>query len=457
MTAPTQTDLGPTSAEGLEPPPNAIRCTIPILFLENFKTGDDRLFETAEGNGHRELPVTLFGLTYTSAGGHEGAQIVGRIDTMTRTPGSEVINPDTSEPFPADCWVWSSDTVWLDTTTDTYALLYAKYLRGVSCDLADYTVEFDWGEEDEEGFVEIDTIRFPTWRIAGATVCPIPAFAGCRIELPDDAPVPVSAASAELGAAITAAAKPSPMGTANVLDDVCAPCLTASSNIPSWAPPVEWFTDPQLTEPTPLTITDDGRIFGHVAEWGACHVGLPGCVTPPHSRTGYAHFLVGETILSDGTRQPTGHLTVAGGHARLTLSADAAVAHYDNAATAVGPVTIGEDTHGIWIAGAVYPDTPPELVARARSSAPSGDWRDTGAGHLELINIHCVNSPGYRVNGVRSHARLTPDGPQTLVAALGPAPDPVDDVDTLRRDVEQLRTLVLGDRVRSDLARILGD
>src|SRR5690606_27483392 len=26
-----------------------------------------------------------------------------------------------------------------------------------------------------------------------------------------------------------------------------------------------WFQDPALTKPTPLTVTDDGRVFGHLA------------------------------------------------------------------------------------------------------------------------------------------------------------------------------------------------
>lgn len=415
MTAPVQTPLGPSSAEGLEPPPNAVRCSIPIMFLEGLKTGDGRYFNPDAG-GHRELPLSLFGLTYTSAGGHEGAEVVGRIDTMTRTNGAEVTNPDTGEPFGSDVWVWGSNTVWLDTTTKTYELVHARYLRGVSVDLAEIEVEFEWTQPDDDGFVDIDQVTFTAWRIAGATVCPIPAFAATRIELPDDAPVPAGNVDT-LGAAITASAAPWPMGRTAALDDVCPPCLTAAAQMPAWTPPAEWFADPQFSEYTPLTITTDGRIMGHLAPWGACHIGMPGCVTPPRSGDDYAHFLVGETVLADGSRVATGNLTVTGGHAKVALTAEQAAAHYDNVATALGPVRVGEDAHGIWMAGAVYPDTDPALVARARAGGVSGDWRAVGS-RLELISVHCVNVPGFRAG--RAAARLSDSGPVALVASFTP-------------------------------------
>jgi hypothetical protein len=32
-------------------------------------------------------------------------------------------------------------------------------------------------------------------------------------------------------------------------------------------PPKEWFTKDEANEPTPLTFTADGQIFGHLATW----------------------------------------------------------------------------------------------------------------------------------------------------------------------------------------------
>jgi hypothetical protein len=46
----------------------------------------------------------------------------------------------------------------------------------------------------------------------------------------------------------------------------------------------EWFADPQFSELTPLTVTDDGRVFGHFAQWDTCHIGIPDvCTTAPSS------------------------------------------------------------------------------------------------------------------------------------------------------------------------------
>lgn len=50
-------------------------------------------------------------------------------------------------------------------------------------------------------------------------------------------------------------------------------------------PPAEWFEDPKLDGPTPLTITDDGRVMGHLALWDTCHRGFDNaCITPPPGR-----------------------------------------------------------------------------------------------------------------------------------------------------------------------------
>ena len=42
--------------------------------------------------------------------------------------------------------------------------------------------------------------------------------------------------------------------------------VTASADV--FRPPAAWFADPSLSLPTPITVTDDGRIYGHAAQWG---------------------------------------------------------------------------------------------------------------------------------------------------------------------------------------------
>jgi hypothetical protein len=182
-----------------------------------------------------------------------------------------------------------------------------------------------------------------------------------------------------------------------------APALswTASAAAPE-APPAErvydagWFADPKLTGPTPLTITDDGRVYGHLAAWGTCHTGFSDvCFTPPPSHSGYAYFHVGEALTSDGPL-PVGRITLGAGHADTRVGYRPAQEHYDNTCSCVAVVRAGEDDHGIWVAGALVDDVTADQIAALRRSPLSGDWRRIG-GNLELMAAHCVNMPGYPV------------------------------------------------------------
>lgn len=186
--------------------------------------------------------------------------------------------------------------------------------------------------------------------------------------------------------------------------------LTASG-IPV-APPDEWFENPKLSGPTPLTVTADGQVYGHIAAWGVRHIGLPGHVAPPRSRSDYSFFKTGVVATAGGRDVPVGQLTLAGGHAPLSADAGAAVKHYDDTASAVADVTVGEDQHGIYVAGALRPGVKPEQIRALRASAPSGDWRPINGG-LELVAICQVNVPGFPV----ARARVASGATLALVAA----------------------------------------
>jgi len=160
-------------------------------------------------------------------------------------------------------------------------------------------------------------------------------------------------------------------------------------------PPADWFTNPNLPEPTPITITDEGRIYGHVAVWGTCHVGFSNtCVTPPTSPTSYAYFHTGEVVLDDGSRVAVGNLTLGGRHADVRMAYRSAIEHYDVQGAGTGIIRLYEDEHGIAMAGAVAPGTTEEQVYDMRRSPVSGDWRRV-AGELELIGVLSVNAPGF--------------------------------------------------------------
>ena len=178
-------------------------------------------------------------------------------------------------------------------------------------------------------------------------------------------------------------------------DPLSRDSLTAAA-IPT-APPEAWFKAPNLTGPTALVVEDDGRVYGHIAAWGTCHIGQIGkCVEPPTSPSNYAYFRTGALQTAEGTSVAVGHLTMGTGHAGPRDSANAAAEHYDNTGTVFADVAAGEDAYGIWVAGSLRPGISAEQVRVARSAPISGDWR-TIRGALELVGALAVNVPGFPV------------------------------------------------------------
>jgi hypothetical protein len=177
-------------------------------------------------------------------------------------------------------------------------------------------------------------------------------------------------------------------------------------------PPGEWFENPKLTEVTPLTIGNDGRAFGHIATWRQSHIGLAGGIRPPRSRSKYAFFATGALETAEGKHINVGQISLSGGHAPLEASVPDAVAHYDNTNSAVMDVAIGEDRHGVWVAGALRPDIDEIKLRSIRASSVSGDWRPINGG-LELVAICAVNVPGFPI----PRARVAGGQTVALVAA----------------------------------------
>jgi hypothetical protein len=180
------------------------------------------------------------------------------------------------------------------------------------------------------------------------------------------------------------------------------------------APKDEWYADPKLTKPTPITVEDDGRVYGHIAPWGVTHIGMAGKVPPPHSAANYAYFTTGALKTASGKQVNVGQITLTGGHASRYASAEQAVKHYDDTSSAVVDVAAGEDRYGIWVAGSVRPSVTPEQIRAFRASAVSGDWRDVN-GHLELVAVCAVNVPGFM--NPRAEARVASGAILSLVAA----------------------------------------
>lgn len=163
-------------------------------------------------------------------------------------------------------------------------------------------------------------------------------------------------------------------------------------------PPKAWFADPKLTGPTKVTVDSDGRVKGHLALFGSCHLTFANtCVTVPRSQRGYADFHAGTTKTHEGEVLDTGVLTVDTGHADTGWRmADRVKAHYDNTGTAAAVVRAGEDSYGVWVAGSLVPGADEELAQKLRRSPLSGDWRRVG-GNLELVAALGVNRPAFAI------------------------------------------------------------
>jgi hypothetical protein len=214
--------------------------------------------------------------------------------------------------------------------------------------------------------------------------------------------------------------------------------MTLTAAAESGLLPGGYFKNPELVGPTPFTVTEDGRVYGHVATWDTCHIGLPiddeaqECTTAPHSETNYAYFLTGE-VQTDLGPVAVGQITMGGGHAADRMGVRAATSHYDSTSTAVADVTAGEDEHGIWVAGALRSNVSEDQVHSLRAAAISGDWRRVAIGregNLEMVAALAVNVPGFPIP---RPSMLVASGGETLslVAAAIPLHDGQDAGDSI--------------------------
>lgn len=337
-----------------------------VLARLGVPTGDGRIIAPGGGSS-RTLPLPI-AWQEKSGDGHEGSVVVARMDELTIRDGM----------------VTASGVMLESAPWELIEQLEAKIL-GPSVDLDDVEYQMD----DQERIV------ITSWRISGATLVSIPAFADVSFTL-DPLPAVVEADGIA-------------MADPDWVYASAAPVL----------PPAEWFTKPDLDQLTPLTVSDTGRVFGHIAPWGQCHVGLPGCVTAPASVSNYAYFHTSEQATADGPVLPVGTLVAGPRHADPAAAFQAAVAHYDDPTAAVARVVAGEDEFGIWVAGWLLPGADPQAVDIFRSSPVSGDWRRIG-GALELIAVCSVNAPGFPVP--RARVAFSSGAQRSLIGSFGITP-----------------------------------
>ena len=192
-------------------------------------------------------------------------------------------------------------------------------------------------------------------------------------------------------------------------------------------PPARFLTHDGIDGPTPLTVTDDGRVFGHLALADTCHVGHSGCVTMP-AGADLTKFLTGVLVDDVGGQHPVGQIVLAGGHpddwdayGRLR-SIEAVTRAYADTRSAVADVTAGVDEWGTWVSGSLRPGVTDEAVRVLRASPLSGHWR-WEAGIPYLIAAVAVNSQGFPVPRLVASAVIR-DGAEVTARTVGPTPTP---------------------------------
>lgn len=374
--------------------------------------GFSRVIDVGASNFDRATPIPLMATDETTWG-HDGAVLVGAVTSCARDG--------------ADLVVLEGRFDVSDRAVEFARLVDDGLLTRHSPDLGADTTEFECTEYDEDwGWCDAGVLHFTDATVLGTTIVPFPALDDAMIEIVGDAAdgEGTDGGGAEAGGDAAEAVAAAGAGdvllgqdlpghlmggfvaSATATEPVRSVTLTLDRPQAPFSP--EWFRDPLLPGPTPLTVLPDGRVIGHLATWfdaeGApnCHIGIPDhCVTPPRSQTGYAYAHTGGPIeLSNGEKIRVGHLTVGTGHAPTSgISAEAAAAHYDNTGYSAALVRYGEDEHGIWVAGVVNPVADDFQIWALEVASLSGDWRRR-KGNLELVAALAVNVPGFPIEDV---------------------------------------------------------
>ncbi|QFP94631.1 portal protein [Mycobacterium phage LilMcDreamy] len=357
-----------------------------VLALLDVSTSDDRMIASDAELSYRSFPHPLMWMQQTGSGygGHTEAYTVGAIESAEVKDGKIV----------------GSGYLLNTPEADLAANELAHQVTGPSVDLA----QTQWKLTDEDG----KEISEEEWW-----------------DLPIDAKVIQCITAAEL-IGTTLVAKPAFGDTSITLNaeresrDIAVVASAAEEFRPR-VYPASMFAAPGLTEPTlPTMDPETGRIFGHLACFGACHRSIQSkCVMAPKSKTDYAHFHTSPAVrLDDGRSLPVGRLTVGTGHAPDSYSGAPAKAHYDNTGACFALVRVYETEVGIEFSGVAHPQATADQIEAGITAPLSGDWRDFGQG-LELIAALAVNTPGFAARG-RDDAQ---GRPVALVASLGPAPE----------------------------------
>ena len=184
------------------------------------------------------------------------------------------------------------------------------------------------------------------------------------------------------------------------------------------------FERPEPDHVTPMTYEEGGAVYGHLAPWESCHVGLSGgafdeCVVAPRSTTDYRQFHLGQIETDDGSLVAVGKIVLATGHASAAADLSAATRHYDDTGAVGAFIRATNGRHGIWASGVLRSDLTAEQLRDLRANSVSGDWRSF-QGNLELVAALAVPVPGFPIP--RAQLALAASGEiKTLILSPEPA------------------------------------
>ncbi len=396
-----------------------------ILAIEGKPTSDGRYLIPGE-IGERELPLPL-------APSHEAqheSETVGRIESIQHIPASE---------FDREGWELPDDllpqavVIWGEGSFDgspaaEEALRALKNGVGVSLDLPidrqalidDSTFEeVDPRTLDEDdmlammfGLTPEGYLRGIAGKIGGLSLASIAAFEETTIRILDDHALVASGFGIKLFKAMIA----------GVGLTAAAPVVRSRSV----------YERPEADKSTPLTVTEEGEIFGHAFLWDTCHTGFADrCVTPAPSPSEYAYFHLGAVETLEGDEIAVGQITLDTGHADIRAGRNATRRHYDDTGVAAADVRMIDGKFGGWVSGTLR-DVSEEDARKLKAAKLSGDWRSVN-GRLDLIGLLAVNVPGFPVP--RPEARLVASGEGEQICALVAA-------GIIDEDEEQLSLLV---------------
>jgi len=406
--------------------------------------------------GSRELPVE-FHMQPQLADGHDGAVPVGRIDSIELIPFSQF---DRADEFYDEEQLASMPehavVVWGEGELNGPSMPEAKRRIENGADVSIDGLQMDGTLWDSETYAEIDTedlgldqilsglstgeyMQGLSGDIGGLTIVSIGAFKEARV--------------------VTASASLRIVETKSTVAERFAVLVAAAGPM---KPPKEWFEDPLLKKLTPLKISKDGRVFGHLADWNGCHVGFLGvCVPPFQSPSNFAYFNVGEIETAEGDLVPCGKLMFSmdgGKHAPTDprLGYQEIMRHYDDATKVGAFVRAGADRFGTWLAGALRPGLNDIEIQHLRSHPPSGDWRPIRGGSSELLAAFAVAVPGFPIP--RGEALVASAGGD--ISAIITAPLAIDEKESERSRRRQQRLseamgIRTGEKSRAEMRREL--